>query len=265
MTPLKLDSCRAKLIRAKVHRHALQALEPRLEIESPTIGIKFDSATGEHVVYISKCPDHSSLFLRASLILGDTIQSLRGALDHLVYALADWRRQGNIVNPDQTQFPICDNPTNFNSQANRYLKEIHPLHVAVIERFQTYNALDLISTGSGPSLHPFGLLRDLSNTDKHRILNVVVIPTNVTITTGFQLVDGVNRTTSHARWGQPAELGTEVYRFVRPDRLPDVEVIGSIGSSIALPNLPTRPLFSIAEHLERNVSQVIRLFEPLTR
>jgi hypothetical protein len=173
MIPLNLGSSWAKLIRARAHRHALNALEPALapggESNLPSIGIKFDSDTGDHVVYISRCSEYGNLFLRASLIFGDVVQDLRGALDHLVYALADWRTQGNIQRPDKTQFPICDGLGDFNSKANRYLSELHPLHVAVIERFQTYNPINDLWPTNQQGGHPLALLRDLSDADKHRL------------------------------------------------------------------------------------------------
>jgi hypothetical protein len=191
---------------------------------------------------------------------------LRGALDHLAYALADWRTQGSIRNPNVIQFPICDGSDDFwRDKANRYLSEVHPLHVAVVERFQAYQAIKLFPTGGPEGIQPFRLLRNLSNTDKHRLLNVVVIPTNVTMT-DIDVLGGLSSLKAgRAYWGQTAELGTEVYRVTRPDRLPDMEMIGSVLSSVTLSEVPTYSLTSTTAGLEWNVSHILNLFEPLSR
>jgi len=261
MPVLDIASCRAKLARAEVHRHTLHALDRatfRTEAECPTLGIKLDPGAGEHVIYVSRMPDYSDVFVQASLILGDAVHNLRGALDHLIYALADWNTAGNMQHPDRTQFPICDSLADFNAAARRYLREVHSSHIAIIERFQTYHPVDLLPD----RVHPFSLLRELSNTDKHRLLNVVVIPTRAYV---------MNLDLSHlaerlgqARLVEKAELGAEINRYVLQQRLPDMEVIGHIPASMSLPEIRL-PLFFVLRVLEGHVAEALKPFEPLTR
>jgi hypothetical protein len=258
MPVLDITSCRAKLVRAEVHRDALYTLDRTMDqVECPTLGIKFNADTGEHVIYVSRMPDYSSAFTQASLILGDAVHNLRATLDHLIYALADWNTAGSIQHPYRTQFPICDTPSDFNAASKRYLREVHSNHVAVIERFQTYHAVDLLPG----KLHPLALLRDLSDVDKHRLLNVVVIPTRAYVV-NFDLIGLADRL-GQARLVKWAELGAEVNRYVLRERLPDMEVIGHIPASVSLPEIG-QPLRFTLRTLEQYIAQIIEAFEPLT-
>lgn len=281
MPHLNLTSCRAKLKRARVHLEELNSLTKAtfsVEANCPTVGIKFDDQTGEHVHYISHCPDYSDLFEQVGLIAGDAVQNTRAALDHLVYALTVWHTGGHVLKPNATQFPICDSPRGFEPDAKRRLSEIHLLHIAGIERFQAYQTIALwakeetpirwllnafVPGSSGPN--PFSVLRDLSNMDKHRLLHVVVIPTHAQIMNTWLPFEDIVSLSGTVRLPKTADLGAELMRHtLRPGvRLPDVELAGYIPPLIALADVDY-PLKFLLKALEMRVSGVIELFEPLT-
>lgn len=99
--------------------------------------------------------------LRLGVLLGECIHNWRSALDHLVWQLTllDGGR------PDgRTQFPITKTESQFNRQARKRIPGLSPAHRAVVEKAQPYKAADA-------SLHPLAVLADISNTDKHKIVN----------------------------------------------------------------------------------------------
>lgn len=177
-TGISLRSCWAKIDRAKEHRDLLaRLLRDTFSVETnrPRLGIKFDARTGRHVLYISYLPDLDHVLRRASLCLGDIVHNFRSALDHLTYQLALWNTGGHVSRPKRVQFPILDEPDHFNSARSDALREVHPDHQAIIERFQPYHGLPE-ALGIGPSFHSLAVLRDLDNADKVRLITPVLMP-----------------------------------------------------------------------------------------
>jgi hypothetical protein len=66
------------------------------------------------------------------------------------------------------QFPIFNTPERYRDNVNRYLAMVAPEHTAIIEGFQPYKRVD----GSGKDA--LGMLRNINDTHKHRIIHVVV-------------------------------------------------------------------------------------------
>jgi hypothetical protein len=95
-----------------------------------------------------------------SVLVGETVQNLRTALDYLVYALA-WLDSG--APQDKTQFPMESTREGFNGRRATLLKGLSEEHVTAIERLQPFDG--------GAWLDP---LRNASNQDKHRALNVIL-------------------------------------------------------------------------------------------
>jgi hypothetical protein len=60
---------------------------------------------------------------------------------------------------DGTQFPIEHTPNGFKGRRKTYLKGLNIEHIALIERYQPYSGCNWT-----------GIIRDLSNPDKHREL-----------------------------------------------------------------------------------------------
>jgi len=100
------------------------------------------------------------------LLAGEVLYHLRAALEHVAYRLA-WINRGKPVRG--TQFAIEDDPRMFEARITgirpdgkpcaAYLKHIHPDHREIIRKVQPFPG--------GPEWA--GLLRTLSNDDRHRI------------------------------------------------------------------------------------------------
>ena len=166
-----LDSCLLKIERAKEHRDALEKYEREtfaVESNRPRLGIKFEPDTEDYVLFVNYMPDLNPFLDRYSLILGDAVHNLISALDRLAYQLALLHTGDNIQKPNSVQFPICDTTDKFERAKKRWLSEIAPDHVAIMERFQGYHRVDE-RHAIGPYFHPLSKLRDLVSLDKHRL------------------------------------------------------------------------------------------------
>jgi hypothetical protein len=102
-----------------------------------------------------------------SLIVGDFVQNLRAALDHLAWQLV----RANGHSPGRgTAFPIFDSKPSRKSRHpdrqrwNANVAGMHPRAIWLIEAVQPYNGPD------GARAHTLAALRRLSNEDKHRVL-----------------------------------------------------------------------------------------------
>lgn len=109
-----------------------------------------------------------------SLILGDGLHNLRSSLDALAYALAA-RNSGQPTDSHarNIQFPICDSHEEFQKRRDSNLRRLSAAAQAAIEIMQPYHVSEW---GGG---NPLGLLRDLSNVDKHRRLVIVLLNVDV--------------------------------------------------------------------------------------
>ena len=92
----------------------------------------------------------------ASVLIGETIYNLRGALDYLVYELSILD-SGEIKK--RTQFPIESSPDNWTQRLGDYLRGLSKPHQAAIKALQPFDGCAWTA-----------LIRDLSNSDKHRRL-----------------------------------------------------------------------------------------------
>jgi hypothetical protein len=93
--------------------------------------------------------------MRVPILVGEICYNLRGALDYLIFELAE-RDAG--VPQKNTQFPIVDTPEKFRSEGLPRLKGVNDTHVLMIERLQPYH----------DGCDWAGSLREISNPDKHR-------------------------------------------------------------------------------------------------
>lgn len=97
---------------------------------------------------------------KVSRLIGYVVQDLRIALDYLVYQLACFDAKAVV---DKTQFVTVDSEEEF--RRNKWhLRGLTGEHIAAFERLQPYKAKWT------------GLLRDLSNPDKHRHLLALKSP-----------------------------------------------------------------------------------------
>jgi hypothetical protein len=103
--------------------------------------------------------------LRFGVMLGDCVHNLRSALDHLICQVT-MLDGGTLDDCAKTQFPIASkSEAQFEAMANTQLAGLSKWHRAMVKRAQPYRA------GDEAWKHPLAVLADLSNTDKHRVLN----------------------------------------------------------------------------------------------
>jgi hypothetical protein len=186
--------CRAKLYRAVEHRNALQShISEHITGKGdnrPTIGIKFKPETGEHAIYVSLCPDYRPHLERCGILLSDAIQNFRVSLDYLTFQLAMKNKNGVLDNERRVQFPIEDDPGMFDRRCKAtnirdqraWTGELSIDDQQVLERYQPYHATqwDAVAEGqqktSGSHCGFLYALREISDPDKHRLPEAVLIP-----------------------------------------------------------------------------------------
>ena len=163
-----LAGCEAKLERAKVHFNSLDtAATEFFEAKSKAYRIvtEVDVETSR---FVGRVRITDEFPLGWSVIVGDILQNLRAALDHLLWQLV----LANGCTPGfGNSFPIFDKlPPEDPSHPervrwDRHIKGVHSGAVGFIEFCQPYNGLN----GPGTQ-HTLTGLRRLSNEDKHRTL-----------------------------------------------------------------------------------------------
>ena len=148
---------------------------------------------------------------------------------------------------------------------------------ALIETFQPYNGpAGRPDTFSGDYIHQLALLQELTNTDKHRVLNsVLAVPSNM----GMGFPKGVTQAMRDAGpeghpgvlvpdviWdhaGETIELEAEVGRFKLegPGLNSDVKVYGQVQPSIAFPE--RGPIIPTLDRIGAFATLIVTEFEPL--
>lgn len=96
-----------------------------------------------------------------SAVIGDCIQNLRSALDHIVWERSRIYTGSPVAN---TQFPIVSLASDYPEKSKRPTRGLSQQAKDLVERFQPYHH------GDAADGHPFALLADLSNVDKHRAI-----------------------------------------------------------------------------------------------
>jgi hypothetical protein len=107
-------------------------------------------------------------FQRWTLIFADAVNNLRTALDYLVYAVAVCEsRKSPPPHELRLRFPLTDSEDAFDEEVRtRRLGDLSNTTVSKIKSLQPYNR-------PHDKLPPLlGVLRDLNNTDKHRLLRL---------------------------------------------------------------------------------------------
>jgi hypothetical protein len=109
----------------------------------------------------------------AGLIIGDAVQSFRSALNFLAWQLAidNLGREPNDTEAKSIQFPVLSV-----SKAHSWPNHPHRRYMSataadVIKKFQPFHVEPQHPPGSAA---PLRILADLSNDDKHKVLQVAV-------------------------------------------------------------------------------------------
>lgn len=157
----RLARVKLKIERAKTHVRDLHDRVALFRKSNPDLLVREqDAQTGNYVFRVRR-----ELPPEFSLIIGDAISNLRGALDHLVCRLIEANATDESV-PDTEyalmpmvdKLPTGDEKRNFQKR----IKGVSPNAESLIYSIQPYNA--------GYEL--LGVLRDLNNADKHSVLLV---------------------------------------------------------------------------------------------
>jgi hypothetical protein len=156
---LKFDRAREHLEAAEAERNVvLSGSSPKIDLDCRLEGDAWVCRTGN--IERVEAP-------RLGLLLGDGIQNLRAALDHLVVDLAIIDSGAWPINPRgrlaRTQFPVCSKKADFDAGTSEWLLGLSSEHRERIESFQPYE------TGSDV----LESLVDISNEDKHRVVPTV--------------------------------------------------------------------------------------------
>jgi hypothetical protein len=270
LAPGSLRSAWAKVCRAEEHRQALESyIDETFAVEAnlPRLGAKFDEETGEHVLYVNRMPDLTDFLSRARLILGDAVNNLRSALDHTAFQLALLNTHGHVRNERAVKFPITSSAERFAKESTKALAEVHPNHVAIIERCQPYQGVNG-HVALESSFHPLAVLHSLSNMDKHRLLPTVFLPpSSLKGITGLGVVILLAPEPDRfvesllAFEDQPLKTGAEASRIKLVDRLiqEEVDMAGHVVPQVSLTQ--GRPVVSVVQGMTAVVIKLIREFE----
>jgi hypothetical protein len=101
------------------------------------------------------------------LALGDVFQNLRAALDHLAWGLVKVGNNPRPEKPQRVYFPMAESWGSFKGQVDEWLPGVSGEYRRIIRRFQPYRR------GDGPKAMRW--LRNLSDTDKHRVLIPAIV------------------------------------------------------------------------------------------
>jgi hypothetical protein len=164
-----LDGCWAKIERAKENIQNLETeIAAFIQPDPYTItgNVNYQTKDCTFVVNAKTVP------LRFSVLTGEIVHHLRSSLDHVIWALA---LQHTALPAPYISFPICLSEEKFKA-AKKGLDGFSGSAQAIIERLQPYRNTDWRNTVSD---NPLRIIQELSNTDKHRLLAVVVSAAHV--------------------------------------------------------------------------------------
>ncbi len=157
-----LDGIRGKIQRADEHIRNLNAeITAFLSENSYSTTSEPDHDARESVLRVVG-PEPP---LRFSVTAGEIIHQLRSSLDHLVWQLV---LQNGKIPTQEHQFPICSTLDKYeNSRKRGRTKGVSASAAALIQGCQPYHK------GKDFERHPLWVLREMDDTDKHRLLVVV--------------------------------------------------------------------------------------------
>ncbi len=168
---LDLTSVHAKLARAEEHLRAFheeQTSWGHPDVQDVVRKNNADFTQWKWFIRVKQPVD----FTRGSLLFADGIHNMRCALDHLAYSIATFEHNGpsEVVVSDGFMFPLAHNEGKFKKAVKD--KRLDPLSeraIGAIESVQPYKRF--LFERDGRKFSRLGLLRDLDNHDKHRIIH----------------------------------------------------------------------------------------------
>jgi hypothetical protein len=255
---------RLTLVRVKIERARKHLLEVGAEIrlflqgKPYVIGTKRDPQTRRLIYYLVSVRDTP---LGLAAMVGDVLQNLRSALDHLAYQLVLVGTAG-VPPTRRVYFPIADDATKYKAEKPGRVKGM---------RQDAIDAMDALKPYKGGN-DPLWRLHRLSIIDKHRLL--------ITVGSAFSSVNvapllerdfpGVaGKVTLPPLWLKPAD---RLFPLKQGDELfadlPDTEVVDKVGFAFDLafgePQVVEgEPLLRTLQGMADLVDKIVCSFRPL--
>ena len=256
---------RTELVRRKIKRakHHIEEFNGRIDqffrggpAPYPVVR-EDDPKTGDLIFKLGKCAAIPEDF---PTIIGDILQNLRTALDHLAWQLV---LAHNCVPTGQTAFPIAENFEKFEAMLKRKVEGMSQGAVDKIRALKPYG-------GGNEDL--WGL-HELNNTDKHRLLFVVgAAHTGVGVDVGkmfpIKNVPSLRIILKHADYAWPLRDGTELFRILKQAREPNIDENPSFTFQIAFGDaevMEGEPMFPPLHHLADSIDAIILSFDALLK
>lgn len=179
-----------------------------------------------------------SLPIEWGLVLGDIVHNYRSALDCIAWALVELGSRPPYILTEEEQrrvyFPTCSTKREFDKTRRRRLPGVGKTEVEIVRAYQPYKAGRWLR-----DTHPFAVLRELSNSDKHRAVQpVLAVPRGVHYKITYP------RHCEVTRWsGKFLAQTLEVYAKLAPVYVrktgpyPDVDMQGQLSAEPAVENV----------------------------
>jgi hypothetical protein len=244
-----LVACRSFVMRLR-RAHGDQARSERSPVEAPTgrdahrvrsresrnlpqsrpppFGFRTEKSAGagESVEYILYAIVRKKPPRKLALPIGDAIQNIRSALEHLAYLLASPRAQKS----GKTAFPIFTDECQFKVIGVPRIETIRGDERTLIERVQPYAASKV------PDDDPLEVLRKLSNLDKHQLLVPMIAA--VDLRESWVASDNADIRFRYIARG-PVEHDTKIVAFTATPKDPAIDMNVQPGSGLQYSS--TRP------------------------
>ncbi len=159
-----MESVDAKMTRAREHLDTLHT-EARLFFKSTKR--KFIMKSNGNEAWIVHYIEDGVPPIRFGVLLGDCVFNIRSALDNLI--CGHIRSRNPIAPCKSTQFPICSKQEQWNAKCKQYLKGVEPAMQQMLRDLQP-----CFRMSSVPEQDPLSVLNVLSNSDKHRAVNLTL-------------------------------------------------------------------------------------------
>jgi hypothetical protein len=202
-----------KFWRAKEHRNALQFASDWFCAGTPgALALKPNPNSGEQILYVEEVRPVDD---RVSVLIGDCVQALRQALDHIVWRILEIDLGEEP--PYTSEFPIFPDPKRYSKDVERKIGGIRSDVAAFIKSAQPYNR----------GYEDFNVLHELSRRDKHRTL---LLTSSLLTGARVHYRDHIRDYTQNLPPG-PLVANTDLAGLKLPDPLPK----GWVGVELELP------------------------------
>jgi hypothetical protein len=144
------------------------------------------------------------------VLLGDAVHDFRCCLDHVAWALYKRGRTPNLSERKERNvgFPIHGTREGFNRALDAKLPGVRRADRAIVRRYQPFTPGE-----SRAERHALTVLRDLSNDDKHRVIQpIVAIPQRIDFPI-VEATDCIFRRIGPAGFSGRLEPGAQLARF----------------------------------------------------